>query len=185
MKCEHVLPSLETGDLLARWRARRHIRHCAECQAAFAALSEFKSSLGDAPPLPPTYRDLWLSAATSETAGASGLYRPQTAWAIAGLAAALVLAAWALTLMRPGDPAPKNLVNRPSPKEPLAAPPTHTLAITGEMAWQQLSDVRANLAALETELDDMTRSIELLDEQQEVSLLLADFDKRLDNGSKP
>ncbi len=164
MKCDRVPSSLATGNVVARWRARRHVARCLRCAEAQTQLREITRVLAQAPPLTAAQRALWTAAGTEFAAS-----RPRRMWAYrAGLAAAAVLlAAIGLKIWGPqpggGGARPQVVKVAPQPPVPFPARPSERGKLANEML--------AKVDRLDHALAELRREGDLLDVRKDADAL--------------
>lgn len=160
--CEKVMAALVAGGLIRRFWALRHAGRCPHCARARDELKPIAETLREVPPLTAAERRLWAAVA-----GDDRTREPARAWwllpAVAGTLAALLLAAaGAWRMFRPVDRG----VDPPpvAQGEPRAGTPKRL---------PEVENLRGNVLALASELDELKRRAELLDARREVEALMA------------
>lgn len=157
--CDHVeqqLSRYQDGELdrLNRWRARRHLQHCAHCAATDQATRDLQQQVADAllSAPPPSYltaavmRRLPAMPAATRSSGADGRWRPWH-WVLGAGCAALQVAAlfgayrFGYTRGQAGPTAPA----RPpiAQRAPVAPPAAQELPLpaSGMAAWMFINPV--------------------------------------------
>lgn len=174
MNCDQFLANLETGGLLQRMRARRHIRRCPHCARVYATLTDLKRQLASTEELSPELRRLWEQAATNDeprTPLHASRRRNRIVVAIAASAACLLIGSWFA-------------IRSPAPKQSLIqtvevpARPTAPQGVTPAAAGAaELKDLSAAVDRLEVELVELRKVAERRDIEGKVAVVLKRFDQ--------
>jgi len=176
MNCDDFLPSMETGGLVRRMRARRHAARCRRCAAVYAAFVSATQQWASPEPLSPCARHLWEQAAGELAVGPFRWRR----WMplAAGLAAACVVLLAVAMVLRKGFIAPPPREVAPRPSEVPAAPIPQRLA--GDVIEQldpaeELSRLAAAARQLDAQLQRLRHEAERIDAQRQLAVTLDRF----------
>jgi hypothetical protein len=148
MKCEDLLPSLETGGPLRRMRARRHAARCPRCSPVCAAFGQVKRGLASPQPLSPRALRAWRQAC-----GESSAPLPARAGRRMWIPLAGGLAAAGLVWIVIGRFA------RPEAKDTRPVPPAAGDAVV------EVIDPATELARLAKAVDELDEQVQQLKEQ--------------------
>ena len=162
----------ETGGLVTRFRARRHIAGCAVCAEALARFERVREQLSNTPELSTAHREVWLQAAELSPYHVRPVLRSpraarQLRWALA-TAAVLIVAALVLVSSR-NEPSPAEDV---ALKQPADSVPAESL---GSQDLPKLQQLERSLDELSQELRQLGREAELLDARRELDRLSATY----------
>ena len=167
MNCDDFLEALESPDERLRTAARWHANACPDCAALADMHDRLQKELGSTEPLPQRLRAVWEAAAEespltrSASEGRPSRHLPMQ---LVSLAAALLLLVTVSLLMRQR---PGAVPNQPDP-------PTAAIVKTID-ASAELSNLLAQVNALEAELAKTSQQADLVDARRQANVLLATY----------
>jgi hypothetical protein len=174
MNCDDFLEALESRDERLRNAAQWHANACSHCAALADVDAQLKDELAPSEPLPPRLRALWESAAIespqstlARRARESRALASQLPMQLVSFAAALLLFLTVALLIwqRPGEVA----------KGPDRIKESPDVAVETIDASSELDKLLAQVTALEAELQNTSKQIELVDARREADVLLATY----------
>lgn len=171
MKCEEVLPLVETGRWWQRAAARRHARGCETCQIALRHWEAVRLQLSALPKVDDRQRALWRAAGRADRVVARRRIGSWTMWA-AATTGVLVLAGWLFVRANLFDDVREEVVQigvgRDEPQVDPVPPPSPV----ERLAWSELESAHTSLSL---ELDRLAADIALLDERRQLDVLLTAY----------
>lgn len=171
MNCDDFLEALESPDERLSAAARWHANACPSCAALAEVRDRLRTELAAVEPLPQRLRDVWKAAARDESPQAILSPRSQGRGSMRQLPMQIVsLAAAVLLLVTVG------LMVRQRPLEmgEQPAPPSAAVARTID-ASAELTELLAQVTALEAELKVTSKQAELVDVRRQADALLATY----------
>jgi hypothetical protein len=181
MNCDDFLEALESPDERLRTAARWHANACPDCAALADVHARLQTELGSVEPLPRRLRAVWEAAAADESplAGraseeialarraSEGRISRHLPMQLVSLAAALLLLFTVALLLRnhPGEMGEK----------PGIGPEPSTAIVKNIDASAELSNLLAQVKALEAELTQTSKQADLVDARREANVLLATY----------
>lgn len=174
MNCDEFLEALDSSDQRLRTAARWHANACPNCAALADVDAQLKTELAPSEPLPPRLRALWEAAAIESPqltraprASEGRALASQLPMQLVSFAAALLLFITVALLIwqRPGEVAQE-------PNRKTESPAVFVKTID---ASPELNKLLAQITALEAELQNTSKQIELVDVRREAEVLLATY----------
>ena len=174
MNCDEFLDALASPDERQQTAARWHANSCPSCAALADVDARLQKELSAPEPLPQRMRAVWEAATADETpltrrASEGRASKRHLPMQLVSLAAALLLFL-TVALLIWQRPKAKEIVKEPGNGTP---PPTAIVVTTNIDASAELTDLLAQVTALEAELNKTAKQADLVDVRREANVLLA------------